>query len=240
MNNIMKNLFKREFLSGIVILFWIIQLLSQSPDTQWTNTYGGLNEEYGYSVQKTSDGGFIIAGWTYSFGEGSPAYSNFYIVRTDSSGDSLWTKTIGGANYDFAFSVVSVQDSEYVIVGETQSFGVGASDIYVVKLGPPLSIKEENFPLKINFSILKKTPTFFKDKIVLKIAWVSPRNDIPLKIVLNNVLGNSVFERSFRNSEVAPTITLTDENLSKLPSGIYFLSVYSHSKDLGRVKLVKP
>ncbi|MDD2891260.1 MAG: T9SS type A sorting domain-containing protein, partial [bacterium] len=105
-------------------------------DTLWTRTYGGTKGECGWSVSKTYDGGFIITGETTSFGAGSPNYSNVYLVKTNSSGDALWTKTFGGATGNSGWSVSEPQDSGFIIVGTTNSFGIGSpnySNVYLVR-----------------------------------------------------------------------------------------------------------
>ncbi|MFA5033216.1 MAG: T9SS type A sorting domain-containing protein [bacterium] len=96
---------------------------NSSGDTLWTRTYGGTNHDYGYSVQQTQDNGFIIAGATYSFGIGTPDSLNVYLIRTDSLGDTLWTRNYGGANDDLANSVQQTKDGGYIIGGSTWSFG---------------------------------------------------------------------------------------------------------------------
>jgi len=99
-------------------------------DTLWTRWYGGSSDEKVYSVQQTSDGGFIFAGRTFSFGAGE---SDFYLVKTDAGGDTIWTRTYGGPGSDEARSVVQTLDGGYVIAGETGSFGAGHLDVYLVK-----------------------------------------------------------------------------------------------------------
>ncbi len=92
--------------------------------------YGGPISEYGHSVVQTYDSGYIVAGMTISYGAGSYDY---YLVKTDEYGDTLWTKTYGGVNYDEAFSVAQTSDSGYIIVGYTVSYGAGDNDVYLIK-----------------------------------------------------------------------------------------------------------
>jgi uncharacterized delta-60 repeat protein len=101
-------------------------------DTLWTRTYGGSSDEEAYSVQQTSEGGYIVAGYTQSFGAG---YHDFYLVKTNSQGDTLWTRTYGGSNYDEAYSVQQTADGGYIVAGYGRSFG-GDGDFYLVKTGP--------------------------------------------------------------------------------------------------------
>ncbi|MFA5032388.1 MAG: T9SS type A sorting domain-containing protein [bacterium] len=99
-------------------------------DTLWTKTFGGTYGDLGYSIQQTSDGGFIIAGTTSSFGTGG---YDVYLIRTNSSGDTLWTKTFGGTNEEAGFSVQQTSDDGFIIVGYTQSFGTGGADVYLIR-----------------------------------------------------------------------------------------------------------
>ncbi|MDD2889771.1 MAG: T9SS type A sorting domain-containing protein [bacterium] len=101
-----------------------------SGDTLWTRTYGGKGNEYGESVQQIIGGGFIIAGYTNSFGTN---YNNVYLIRTNSSGDTLWTRTFGGTEEDIGFSVQQTSDSGFIITGMTNSFGAGFWDVYIIK-----------------------------------------------------------------------------------------------------------
>ena len=102
---------------------------NSSGDTLWTKTFGGINDE-GCSVQQTQDGGFIIAGYTGTYGAGS---YDAYLIRTDSSGNTLWTKTFGGTNQDFGRSIQQTEDGGFILVGTTSSFGAGYRNVYLIK-----------------------------------------------------------------------------------------------------------
>jgi len=100
-------------------------------DTLWTRTYGGAETEIAYSVQQTSDGGFVIAGYTESYGAGS---RDFYLVRTDENGDTLWTRTYGGYENETCYSMIIADDGNYILAGSTNSFGTGQNDMFLMKV----------------------------------------------------------------------------------------------------------
>ena len=96
----------------------------------WSKTYGGTNVDWGMDLKQTLDTGYILTGYSNSQ---SWDY-NIYVVKTDSIGDSLWTRTYGGNDWDFSYSIETTSDSGYIIAGETYSYGSGLSDGYAIKL----------------------------------------------------------------------------------------------------------
>jgi uncharacterized delta-60 repeat protein len=96
----------------------------------WAKTYGGTYSDYAYSVQQTSDGGYIVAGWTGSFGAG---YVDIFLVKTDANGNIIWAKTYGGTDWDEALSVQQTSDGGYIVSGYTYSFGAGGLDLFLIK-----------------------------------------------------------------------------------------------------------
>ncbi|MFZ8835354.1 MAG: hypothetical protein ACO2O5_14355, partial [Candidatus Caldipriscus sp.] len=96
----------------------------------WAKTYGGTVDEYAHSVLQTSDGGYIVAGETRSFGAG---YRDIFLIKTDASGNLQWAKTYGGTYWDVAYSVQQTSDGGYIVAGETYSFGAGGRDIFLIK-----------------------------------------------------------------------------------------------------------
>jgi hypothetical protein len=97
---------------------------------QWAKTYRGTYNDYAYSVQQTSDGGYIVAGWTWSFGAGG---SDIFLINTDANGNIIWAKTYGGTGNDWAYSLQQISDGGYILAGLTNSFGAGGSDIFLIK-----------------------------------------------------------------------------------------------------------
>ena len=99
------------------------------PGTLWTRTYGGISSDRGFSVQQTADGGFVLAGYTSSFGVGG---DDVWLIHTDAKGDTLWTRTFGGSNTDVGRSVQQAADGDFVLAGHTNSFGAGSRTVYLI------------------------------------------------------------------------------------------------------------
>ncbi len=99
---------------------------------EWYRLYGGTDSEGGYAAQLTSDSGYIMIGYTSSFGQGLPM-GNVYIVKTNASGDTIWTKTYGGVEPDVGCSIRQTFDGGYIIAGYTSSFGSGQTDVWLLR-----------------------------------------------------------------------------------------------------------
>ena len=99
----------------------------------WSKSYGNATgDESATSVSKTIDGGYIIEGISNIFGAGN---YDIYVVKIDSLGNTLWSKTYGGTN-DETTGINSIQqtsDGGYILVGSTKSFGRGWYDVYLIK-----------------------------------------------------------------------------------------------------------
>jgi hypothetical protein len=115
---------------GSTFQVYLLRTNSQG-DTLWAKTYGGSDFETGNSIDLTGDGGFIIAGWTYSYGAGN---ADVYLIKTDFLGEVEWTKTYGGVREDMAIYVEQTFDGGYVIAGWTESFSGRANcNMYLIK-----------------------------------------------------------------------------------------------------------
>ena len=117
--------------AGFVILFCGHDSYAQPPDPVWMRTFGGAEWDTGYCVQQITEGGYIIIGFTASYGAG---LNDVYLIKTDSNGDALWMKTFGGSNYDYGLYVQQTSpDNGYIITGYTMSYGAGINDVYLIK-----------------------------------------------------------------------------------------------------------
>jgi formylglycine-generating enzyme required for sulfatase activity len=114
----------------LILLFVLTAQLAAQTDTLWTKTFGGINNDYSFSVQQTTDYGFIIAGETQSFGNGQ---RDVWLIKTDTDGDEEWNQTFGGSDNDRAESALQTLDNGFIVVGKTSSFGNGSSDVWLIK-----------------------------------------------------------------------------------------------------------
>ena len=96
----------------------------------WSRNFGGKDSDYGRHIIQTKDGGYIILGYTFSFGAGE---ADVYLIKTDPDGEILWSKTYGGEKNDYAYSILESNDRGFIIIGETASFGAGDYDVFLLK-----------------------------------------------------------------------------------------------------------
>ncbi len=126
-----------SFDSGVQDIY--ILKLDAKGQLEWQKTFGGEYSDRGNSIQQTADGGYIVAGWTNSFGFG---LKDVYILKFNAKGDLEWEKTFGGENYDEANAIQQTKDGGYIVAGWTKSFGSGLEDVYILKLNSKGEVEE--------------------------------------------------------------------------------------------------
>jgi hypothetical protein len=97
----------------------------------WEKAFGGRDYDYGSAVIQSADNGYVISGFTHSYGAGS---RDAWIIKTDITGNKQWDQTFGGTAWDEGRSVVFSSDGYYVITGDTSSYGAGTSDVWLIKV----------------------------------------------------------------------------------------------------------
>jgi hypothetical protein len=136
------DIVKRMLWVALTFFLYWGSVLAQDLDTSWTRTYGGDDYDYGCDIIQTSDGGYIIAGSTASFGTG---WWNIYLVKTDFAGDTLWTRYYDAEGPDWASSIQETVDGGYIIACDgfadlmktdehgdsvwTRNYGITANDV---------------------------------------------------------------------------------------------------------------
>ena len=122
--------------------YWVVKLTANGT-LAWQKCFGGHDQDRAYSIQQTTDGGYIVAGWSSSYdGQviGNHGSDDFWIVKLDSSGNLSWQKSLGGSGRDWAFSIQQTTDGGYIVVGYSYSTDEevtgnhGNGDSWIVKL----------------------------------------------------------------------------------------------------------
>jgi hypothetical protein len=125
------NLFIGGFTETIEHSYQAVAMkLTMDGDTIWTRQFGGDLWDFCKQLVAMPDGGCTLFGQTYSYGAGE---GDFYLVRLNSDGDTLWTRTYGGSSDESGESISITDDGGFYLTGHTESFGTGKKDVYVVK-----------------------------------------------------------------------------------------------------------
>jgi len=220
---------------------WMIKT-NTLGDTVWTKTHGGNAWDRGYSVQQTTDGGYIIAGHTQSYGAVS---QDVLLIKTDSNGNQVWTKTIGRDSADVAYEVRQTTDGGYIIGGYTKSFGAGREDFWLIKMKPEGKILETNTSHLIPLVILKNNPCL--GKVVFNITASanilnSGASNVSLKImdVAGHLVQSFTVPIAYCSKPTAITWNGSDLIGNRVPTGIYFYTFeYTGHREKGKFILLR-
>jgi hypothetical protein len=120
-------------LSARITTICIVTFAVASAHAQTYERYvQGSQPQFATSIAATSDGGYIMAGWTQAYGVAN-GYDDVYLVRTDGDGDVLWTRTYGGNATDDGLAVAQTSDDGFLIAGGSNSFGSNGSEVYLIR-----------------------------------------------------------------------------------------------------------
>jgi parallel beta-helix repeat protein len=108
---------------------WLVKTDATGVE-QWNQTYGGTEDDFGLALIQTADGNFVLSGNTESFGAGD---RDMWLINTDINGVMQWNQTYGGTGRESTCDLLQTADGGFALVGDTQSFGAGDRDMWLVK-----------------------------------------------------------------------------------------------------------
>jgi hypothetical protein len=153
----------------------------------WVKTFGGNLSDFATSVQQTSDGGYVLVGTInqdYSSGE----VSNLVVIKTDSNGNSLWTKTFEGG---WGNSIQQTSDGGYIVAGQNHSSN--NPGIWLIRLAPDVTAVDENpNPIAKDYRLYQNYPNPFNPSTVIEFSLPEDVGNVQLSIY--NMLGEKVAE----------------------------------------------
>ena len=191
--------------------------IDENGDTLWTRVYGGSDLDRGYSVIESPFGGFLITGPTKSFGAGE---QDIWLVKIDSNGDTLWTKTYGGANIDGGLSIIECSSGGYLIAGHTNSFGMGDFDVWILRIEPEVIVSEEN---ELGYPQIHVYTNPAKGAVVFQnlTGYVKDRTTL----TIYDATGRPVYKINLSTQVDKFLWYGTDKHGNYLPSGTYFYRI---------------
>jgi uncharacterized delta-60 repeat protein len=149
---------------------WVLKLNADGI-VIWEKTYGSANVDVARSAEQTSDGGYIVAGETASTASSSDAW----VLKLNANGSVAWEKTYGGSNADLARFIRQTSDNGYIVAGETQSFGAGGSDFWVLRIDKNGEIPDCSAMATPSSSVADTTATVTDTTAVMLASTVSGR-----------------------------------------------------------------
>ena len=199
--------------------YWIVKL-DGSGNKVWDKTYGGSSYDYAESIQQTSDGGYIVAGYTSSndgdISDGNNGGYDYWVVKLDGLGNKVWDKTYGGSYGDYAESIQQTSDGGYILAGYTSSNdgdvsdgNDGGLDYWIIKLEADPSVSVNSLQTKNNFSM-------YPNPACSQIAIQAEANQLLKEVVISDMTGKIVKQFEIQN-------TTTEIDVSNLQNGIYMV-----------------
>ncbi len=205
---------------------------------EWQKCFGGSGVEYAYSIQQTSDNGYIIAGSSTS-NDGDVSglhgfYDDVWVIKLSDIGTIQWQKCLGGGSIEFAYSIQVTSDGGYAFVGRTNSFdgditsNHGGTDGWIVKLYQVIGIDE--LSTLSNFNVY---PMPSDDELNIEYSF-SEAADVTLE--LRNILGETLIRLVFLKNQVG--LNFTKLPISNLYNGIYFLNISTKEGSVSKKVIV--
>jgi hypothetical protein len=217
--------------------FYLIRTDSNG-NLKYAKTFGRKGRDEAYSIIQTPDGGFLLAGLSDSFKK--PDLYDIYLVRTDSEGNSLWTRAIGGKRSDEAACVIDSKDNGFIVAGTTSSFGVKNNNIIMLKIdgrGNTLWMKTYGGPDDDSCSNVIKLSS--GNYALIGTTTSGQKRDSDILLVETDAQGNSLWSKTFGGSGVDQGVTIRECNDGSLVIGATSESYSYGSSDIALIKTDK-
>jgi len=212
--------------------YWVVKLTS-TGSIQWQKALGGTSSEHCKSIQQTSEGGYMVAGFTYSNNgdvSGHHGFNDYWIVKLNSNGSIQWQKALGGTGVERGNSIKQTADGGYIIAGISQSNDEdvsgnhGGSDAWIVKLySSPVDVKD----IHIQVAQMEVFPNPADQLVSVKVSLEEPI----ITVSLYNLLGQQVSHQTILNGGSV--------SVSQLANGLYLLTANTHSGEVFSNKIWK-
>jgi hypothetical protein len=203
-----------------ILDYWVVKL-DGSGNIQWQKSLGGSVFDYAYSIQQTTDGGYIVAGRSSSNDgdiTGNHGGDDYWVVKLDGSGNIQWQKSLGGSGVDRAYTIQQTVDGGYIVAGSSNSSdgdvtgNHGGADYWIVKLASTSGTKNIVFPGSIT---VYPNPAAQELTIDLSGSEFSPVGTV---VTLFDLQGRNVLEKTI-------TSLVSTIHVDRLEKGMYFLRV---------------
>jgi hypothetical protein len=212
-----------------VIDYWIIKVDS-GGNMEWNKLLGGSLGDNAQVIRQTQDGGYIVAGWSFSTDgqvTGNHGSNDYWVVKLDDAGNLKWQKSLGGSSGDNLRSIEQTTDGGYIILGDSFSTNGdvtgnhGLSDYWLVKLTPGSLSTSESQSIKIP----ELYPNPAKDFIYL--------NNLPAgtTVYITDMSGRKLLTKKSTDKKI-------DINISKFINGVYMIQIEHNSKVILSEKLI--
>ncbi|MCP4583730.1 MAG: T9SS type A sorting domain-containing protein [candidate division Zixibacteria bacterium] len=206
-----------------------IMKTDENGNAWWTGPFGGVEDDSAYAISQASDGSYLIAGTTNSFGDGR---SNVYLVRADENGGLLSTRTYGGVNDDGVSSMYRTNDGDFMVAGYTASFGAGSFDCWVLKIDGELTgIEDDNDETLPNIiSLSQNYPNPFNASTIIEFELNQPGYagldvfDVrgrKVKTLVDDYLGSGRYTVKWNGISESGKVVTSGSYFYKLKSGDY-------------------
>ena len=201
--------------------------LDQYGNSQWIKAYGGDSDDISYSVVELSGGGYLIGGMTASYGDtGTSLNKHVYLIKTNSLGDTVWTRVYAGPGNEECMSVTGTPDGGFLAVGYSSSWGNGEDDGWLLRLnanGDTLWTRLYKYPGDTHFS--KILPTADNGYIIAGNATTTTGGMVQGLAVKLDAAGNEQWRKTYSD----PAANIAFHDVAQLPAGNYIFTGISYA-----------